>query len=153
MFSFAYICSIEADTSRSLLIAKTKSFAGIKPAVDTILNVLNEVSMHRAYCSNELGISSDELESTPESPATTAYGAYLLDAGLSGDERKLIVALGACLLGYGEVGLWLKKEAKRKDSWVKWEENPYLKWIEDYSGEGYQTAVKTGLGAHFFDLS
>ena len=64
-----------------------------------------------------------------------------------GDETKLLVALAACLLGYGEVGLWLIAESRRENSWVKLEGNPYLKWIEDYSGPQYQTAVKIGLGA------
>jgi len=49
------------------------------------------------------------------------------------------------LLGYGEVGRWLKKEAAKPNSWVKLDGNPYLKWIEDYSGEDYQAAVKRGL--------
>jgi hydroxymethylpyrimidine/phosphomethylpyrimidine kinase len=57
------------------------------------------------------------------------------------------MALAACLLGYGEVGLWLRREAKRPKSWVQIEGNPYRKWIEDYSGESYQAAVKLGIGA------
>jgi hydroxymethylpyrimidine/phosphomethylpyrimidine kinase len=57
------------------------------------------------------------------------------------------MALAACLLGYGEVGLWLQREAKRPQSWAKLEDNPYKAWIEDYAGEGYQAAVKVGIGA------
>lgn len=53
---------------------------------------------------------------------------------------KLLMALSACLLGYGEVGLWLKKHATQLDG------NPYLKWIEEYSGEEYQEDVRKGLG-------
>lgn len=56
------------------------------------------------------------------------------------------MALAACLLGYGEVGLWLEREAKRPQSWAKLEDNPYKKWIEDYAGERYQAAVKVGIG-------
>lgn len=57
------------------------------------------------------------------------------------------MALAACLLGYGEVGLWLKRESKRPNTWVKMDaSNPYLKWIEDYSGAEYQQAVRTGIG-------
>lgn len=56
------------------------------------------------------------------------------------------MAVAACLLGYGEVGLWLKKEAAKPNSWVVLAGNPYLKWIESYSGEDYQIAVKNGLG-------
>lgn len=57
------------------------------------------------------------------------------------------MALAACLLGYGEVGLWLMQEAKQPHSWVRIEDNPYRKWMEDYAGEGYQAAVKAGIGA------
>lgn len=64
----------------------------------------------------------------------------------TGDSSRLVMALAACLLGYGEVGLWLKKEAAKPDSWVKLEGNPYKKWIDDYSGPDYQKAVQLGLG-------
>lgn len=65
---------------------------------------------------------------------------------------KLVMAVSACLLGYGEVGLWLKKEATKPNSWVVLEGNPYRKWIEDYSGESYQTAVKRGIGTGTFQI-
>lgn len=68
----------------------------------------------------------------------------------SGDTMKLLMVLAACLLGYGEVGLWLKREAQKPNSWVKWDGNPYLKWMQDYSGEGYQNAVNVGLGKNIF---
>ena len=60
------------------------------------------------------------------------------------------MALLACLLGYGEVGLWLKKEATKEGSWVVTENNPYKQWMDDYSGENYQLAVKLGLGMLLF---
>ena len=131
-----------------LLVAKSRRFADIKPATDTILNVLNEVTMHKSYCSAELGISEAELEMMPESSATTAYGAFLLDSGLRGDETQLIVTLAACLLGYGEVGMWLKSQADLPDSWVAWEGNPYRRWMEDYAGVHYQNAVRSGIGTY-----
>lgn len=59
---------------------------------------------------------------------------------------KLLMALLACLLGYGEVGLWLKKETAQEGSWVVYENNPYRQWIDDYSGPVYQQAVRSGLG-------
>jgi hydroxymethylpyrimidine/phosphomethylpyrimidine kinase len=118
--------------------------------------------MHVGYCA-EWGITADELNSTPESPALTAYGAFLIDIGMQGaaacfclylfieiwllgDSMRLSIALAACLLGYGEVGLWLKEQARAPNSWVRWDDNPYLKWMEDYSGDEYQKAVKVGLG-------
>ncbi|CDO71907.1 hypothetical protein BN946_scf184940.g54 [Trametes cinnabarina] len=127
-----------------LLVAKSSTYSSIQSATQTIVNVINEVSTHKAFCA-QWGISEADLAATPESPSTTAYGAYLIDIGLQGDSAKLIMALAACLLGYGEVGLWLKKEAATANSWVKLEGNTYLKWIEDYSGEQYQGAVKLGI--------
>jgi hydroxymethylpyrimidine/phosphomethylpyrimidine kinase / thiaminase len=47
------------------------------------MNVVNEVATHKSFCA-AWGISEQELLATPESPATTAYGAYLLDVGLQG---------------------------------------------------------------------
>ena len=67
--------------------------------------------------------------------------------GYEGDGASLLMALAACLLGYGEVGLWLQREAKQPQSRVQIENNPYRRWIEDYSGEEYQAAVKVGIGA------
>ena len=63
-----------------------------------------------------------------------------------GDAASLHMALAACLLGYGEVGLWLQREARRPESWVKIDGNPYKTWIEGYSGEKYQAAVMVGIG-------
>ncbi|KAF8422578.1 hypothetical protein L210DRAFT_2166374, partial [Boletus edulis BED1] len=50
----------------------------------------------------------------------------------------LLQALAAYLLGYGEVGLWLEREAAKPDAWVKREGNPYREWMEDYAGKVYQ---------------
>ena len=56
------------------------------------------------------------------------------------------MALMACLLGYGEVGLWLKKQSTLPNSWVVLDGNPYKAWMDEYGGEHYQRAVKIGLG-------
>ncbi|KAF9460881.1 Phosphomethylpyrimidine kinase-domain-containing protein [Collybia nuda] len=128
----------------ALLAAKSSTFTAIESATTTILNVISEIATHKSFC-NTFGITNEELEDTPEAPATTAYGAYLIDVGLQGDSTKLLMALLACLLGYGEVGLWLKKQASLPNTWVHIEGNPYKKWMDDYGGEHYQGAVKLGL--------
>ncbi|KDR82001.1 hypothetical protein GALMADRAFT_60054 [Galerina marginata CBS 339.88] len=127
-----------------LLAAKSSSFGSIQSSTQTILNILHEIGNHKMFCLT-FGITEEDLEKTPESPATTAYGAYILDTGLQGDTTKLIMALIACLLGYGEVGLWLKKQSNVESTWVVLEGNPYKHWIEEYSGEMYQEAVRMGL--------
>ncbi|KAJ8592664.1 thiamine biosynthesis protein [Rhizopogon salebrosus TDB-379] len=128
----------------ALLAAKSHAYPSILAATEVVFSIIRESSMHMGYCA-EWGITEDELNSTPESPALTAYGAFLIDTGMQGDHTRLSVALAACLLGYGEIGLWLKEEARAPNSWVRWDDNPYLKWMEDYSGDDYQKAVKVGL--------
>jgi hydroxymethylpyrimidine/phosphomethylpyrimidine kinase / thiaminase len=66
-----------------MLVAKGSSFSAMKPAAQTIMNVVTESAMHKSFCA-QWGISDEELESTPESPATTAYGAFLLDIAIEG---------------------------------------------------------------------
>ncbi|ESK85195.1 thiamin biosynthesis protein (thi-4) [Moniliophthora roreri MCA 2997] len=123
-----------------LLITKSSTYSQIASATQTILNILNEIGTHKTFCAR-FGISEEELETTEEGLATAAYGGYLINVGLEGDAIKLLIAVLACLLGYGEVGLWLKKQ-----EWVKLDSgNPYLQWIEDYSGVMYQNAVRLGL--------
>ena len=39
--------------------------------------------MHKIFCA-QWGVSEDELENAAESPATMAYGAYMIDIGLQG---------------------------------------------------------------------
>ncbi|KAJ3853794.1 Phosphomethylpyrimidine kinase-domain-containing protein [Lentinula lateritia] len=128
-----------------LLAAKSNSFPAIDSATQVVLNVLQEVNTHETFCAS-FSITKDELARTPESPATAAYGGYLIDVALRGDATLLLMALLACLLGYGEVGLWLEKNAKPGNGgWVILQGNPYLRWIEDYAGEKYQRAVALGL--------
>ncbi|OAX31189.1 hypothetical protein K503DRAFT_860847 [Rhizopogon vinicolor AM-OR11-026] len=105
-----------------LLAAKSHAYAPILAATEVVFHIVRESSMHY-----------------PESPALTAYRAFLIDIGMQ------TVTLAACLLGSGKVGLWLKEEARAPNSWVRWDDNPYLKWMEDYSGDEYQKAVKVGL--------
>jgi len=130
--------------ANGLLVAKSSTYADFSSAAEVVLSVVQEREMHVSF-SEQWGVDLAELESTPESPACTAYGAYIMDIGMQGDAASLQMALGACLLGYGEVGLWIMREAKQPQSWVRLEGNPYRKWIEDYAGESYQAAVKVWM--------
>jgi thiaminase len=44
--------------------------------------------MHISFCA-QWGVDLAELESTPESAACTAYGAYIMDVGMKGALRDL----------------------------------------------------------------
>ncbi|KAI0261730.1 Phosphomethylpyrimidine kinase-domain-containing protein [Gloeopeniophorella convolvens] len=130
--------------ANGLLAAKSPAYADFAAAAQTVLSIVRESATHVSFCAR-WGVDRVALESAPESPACTAYGAYILDIGLQGDAASLVMAVAACLLGYGEVGLWLKREAQLPQSWVQIEGNPYHEWIEDYSGAEYQAAVRAGI--------
>ncbi|KAF7298385.1 hypothetical protein MKEN_01363200 [Mycena kentingensis (nom. inval.)] len=121
-----------------LLAAKAASYPLIAAATQTINNILTELDTHRALCA-QFGLTAEDLDGAEESAETMAYGSYLLDVGLQGDTTKLLIVVLACLLGYGEVGLWLTNGAGSLEG------NPYRQWIEDYAGPGYQGAVTAGL--------
>ena len=72
-----------------------------------------------------------------------------MDIGFQGDTVRLNMTLAACLVGYGEVGLWSADESKHPGSWVIMDDwsNPYVAWIREYSGEIHQKGVEIGLGA------
>ena len=102
------------------------------------------------YCS-EFDITLPQLLRTPESSTTSAYARYILDIGTQGDILELYVAIAACLIGYGEVGLWLQKQVRLGEAKV--EGNIYKRWMEDYGGEDFLGAVDRGIGTSFSSFS
>ncbi len=58
----------------------------------------------------------------------------------------------ACLIGYGEVGLYLVAQSRDRNSGMFVDKNPYQRWIEDYSGKEYQQAVIDGISMSLFSL-
>ena len=101
------------------------------------------VSADIQYCS-EFNITLPQLLRTPESSTTSAYARYILDIGTQSDILELYVAIAACLIGYGEVGLWLQKQVQLGEAKV--EGNLYKRWMEDYGGEDFLGAVDRGIG-------
>lgn len=111
-----------------------QSHASLKAIVDV------ELDLHVQYCAS-WGISEDDLAQLPEGRATMAYTRYVLDAGHQGNLLDLHVALAPCLIGYAEIGSWLTFQ----DFTVMDASNPYLPWIEMYSGEAFQEASQVEL--------
>lgn len=72
-------------TARSLLAAKSSAFADIAAAS----RVVQESKMHVSFCT-QWGVDLAELESTPESPACAAYGAYMMDVGMQGPSNPTV---------------------------------------------------------------
>lgn len=57
------------------------------------------------------------------------------------------MAVASCLIGYGEVGLWLQKRVRTGEA--KMEGNVYKRWMEDYAGTPFLEAVDRGIGQSF----
>ena len=141
---------------------KSTSFAEIQAFSEICLHIAKESEMHvevslgRAilallyscpvlqFCKS-FGVSLEDLQNAKESPANSAYSQYILDIGVQGDVTELLVAVFSCLLGYGEVGLYLKRKLEDGSGEVILEGNRYKRWIQDYSGAEFQGAVNRGI--------
>ncbi|BEI81496.1 hypothetical protein CcaverHIS002_0206560 [Cutaneotrichosporon cavernicola] len=80
---------------------------------------------------------------SPESAASSAYARYVLDMANSGDVLDMLVAVLSCLIGYGEVGLWLKSRVATGETIE--DGNPYKRWMDDYAGPDFIGAVRRGI--------
>ncbi|KAI9243721.1 Phosphomethylpyrimidine kinase-domain-containing protein [Phascolomyces articulosus] len=78
-----------------------------------ILHIQEEMQLHLKYC-EEWGISKQDILTTKESVYNVAYTRYVLDKGATGDQLDLQVAMAPCLLGYGEIGIYLYNDPKTK---------------------------------------
>lgn len=67
----------------------------------------------------------------------------MLDVAAQGSVLDTYVAVLSCLIGYGEVGLWLAHRVDAGEAVL--EGNPYRRWMEDYAGAEFIGAVRTGI--------
>jgi hydroxymethylpyrimidine/phosphomethylpyrimidine kinase / thiaminase len=124
---------------------KATEFEEIKGLAEIALHIAKESQMHVEFCKS-FAVGYDDLQSAKESPHTSAYARYILDIGMQGDLTELLVAVASCLIGYGEVGLWLLRHSQAGWDGIHLEGNAYRRWIEDYSGREFQDAVHRGIG-------
>lgn len=124
-----YLFLIHFSRAWSLAVVKAGNLAEMQAASATVHGLLHfEMALHVEICEAE-GISKTELEAAEEAPANMAYTRYVLEAGYSGDFLDLLAALAPCIMGYGEIGARLMREAG---------ETPYRDWIETYAGDEFQ---------------
>lgn len=126
-----YVFLIHFARAWALGVVKAETRDEMEVCASTVDGLINhEMALHVRTCA-AAGIDRAELEATPEHPANLSYTRYVLDAGFSGDFLDLLAALAPCVLGYGEIGRRLAREATSRD---------YGDWIATYSGEEYQSA-------------
>ena len=70
-------------------------------------------------------------------PATLSYTSYMLRACLNEPVEVAFAALLPCFWVYREVGLFITKHTKNN--------NPYYRWIETYSSEGFCSTVDEAI--------
>lgn len=119
----------------ALGVVKAGSLAEMRACAATVDALVNrETSLHVRLCA-EAGIPAEALEAAEEAPENLAYTRYVLEAGYSGDFLDLLAALAPCVLGYGEIGARLAREAEAG--------TPYADWIATYSGADYQQTCRS----------
>lgn len=132
-----YLFLIQFSRAFGLAVYKSSDIEDIRFALEccnTIVNV--ELGLHIEYC-KDWGVTEGDLKDLPESTANMAYTRFVLEKGVSGDLLDLYTALAPCTMGYAEIAQWISS-----DSTNMTDDNPYLSWIEMYSGEEYQEFAK-----------
>ena len=128
-----YVFLIHFSRAWALAAVKAETLDELKAASATVNALVNqEMRLHLETCARA-GISEDALFLAREAPENLAYTRYVLEAGYSGDFLDLMAALAPCVLGYGEIGARLKREAG---------ETRYAEWIETYAGAEYQQVCR-----------
>jgi len=127
-----YIFLIHFSRAWALAVYKSESLGDMRAAAEALNGLLNhEMKLHVAY-GEKFGLTASDMENAQESMSNMAYTRFVLERGLSGDLLDLHVALAPCVIGYGEIGQRLREEAGDGLS-----SNPYVDWIEMYSGDEY----------------
>ena len=77
------------------------------------------------------------IETGLVTPATLSYTSYMLRACLNESVEVALAALFPCFWVYREVGLFIAATADKN--------NPYSRWIETYSSEGFCSTVDEAI--------
>ncbi|KAK9457435.1 hypothetical protein V1511DRAFT_493613 [Dipodascopsis uninucleata] len=102
--------------------------------------IASEMDNHLTMCEN-FGIQKQIVLGSQEDFVNTAYSRYILDVGASGSLLELKVAAYSCLIGYGYMGRIMYQKAVESNTI---EDNPFKRWLAQYSGGEFWNAVETG---------
>ena len=132
-----YLFLIHFARAYALAVYKSDNLADMRAAAAGMSAILDtEMALHVDYCRG-WGLDEAAMAALPEATATMAYTRYVLEAGLQGDLLDLYVALGPCVLGYGEIGARLTATPTTlRDG------NAYGAWIDMYAGAEYQEVAR-----------
>jgi thiaminase/transcriptional activator TenA len=142
-----YLFLIHFARAWALAAFKSDTLPDMRAAAAALSGIVDvEMGLHVEFCRG-WGLTEADMAAAPEAMETTAYTRYVIERGMAGDVLDLHVALAPCIAGYGEIGLALASDlATKRDG------NPYLPWIEMYSGAEYLD-VATGAVAQLDRLA
>ena len=124
-----YVFLVHFSRAWALGVVKAETLDEMKTCAGTVDALVNhEMQLHVQTCA-EAGIDEATLFNAVEAKNNLAYTRYVLDAGFSGDFLDLMAALAPCVMGYGEIGARLGREASS---------DTYRPWIDTYAGDEYQ---------------
>jgi thiaminase/transcriptional activator TenA len=128
-----YLFLIHFARAWALAVTKAETPEEMRLAAATVSALVNdEIRLHIETCARA-GLTEADLRTAEEAPANLAYTRYVLDAGHSGDLLDLLAALAPCVLGYGEIGARLSREATS---------DTYAEWIGTYAADDYQALCR-----------
>ena len=135
-----YLFLIQFARAYGLAVYKSDTLADMRAAAGAVTTILDvEMGLHVKYCAG-WGLSEAEMARVPEDPGCMAYTRFVLERGMAGDLLDLLVALAPCVIGYGVIGARLDGHPSTQR-----EGNPYLDWIEMYSGQEFLEAATGAL--------
>lgn len=131
-----YLFLIQFARAYALGIYKSAAVSDMRNSLEGVKAILDvELELHIELC-GKWGMSRTEIETASEDTPTMAYTRFVLDAGMAGDLLDLQAALAPCIIGYAEIGSQLVRDGSDNP------ENPYQRWVQEYSGDGYQSLAK-----------
>ena len=131
-----YLFLIQFSRAYALAVYKSPTVDDMELSLAGLNGIFSEMGLHLELCQS-WGLSRADIEAAPEMTQTMAYTRFVLEAGMAGDLLDLQTALAPCILGYAEIGTALAHQDE-----AALEANPYRRWIEEYSSEGYQSLAK-----------
>ncbi len=132
-----YLFLIQYARAYALLAYKLEELPDIQAALETAKALIEtEMPLHVNYCAG-WGLTEAQMRAAPPSLEMLAYTRYVLEVGFTGDALELLAALAPCIAGYAEIGAWAASIADPV--------NPYIDWIETYTGNAYLESVNASL--------
>ena len=114
--------------------AKSLSLANLFAKYIAVMN--GELNVHQGYLA-KLGVSQEEIDSTPRSLDSLSYTSYMLRVAYEEGEAEILAAILSCAYSYEVIA-----ENMVKNNPVSLEDPFYGDWIKGYTSDDYREENK-----------